>query len=55
MRSLAAAAVILLTAACSGPAGAPAMAQAETEAAAADIVSCPLTLAPACRDGPAIA
>jgi hypothetical protein len=47
--------MILLAAACSGPAGTPATTQAEIESAVANIVSYPLTLAPACQDGPAIA
>ena len=54
-RSLAAAAILLLAAACSGPAGTPAIQQAEIEAAAASIVSYPLSLDPTCRDGRAIA
>ncbi len=55
MQYLAAAAMILLAAACSGPAGTPAIPQTEIDAAAANIVSFPLTLDPTCRDGRAIA
>jgi hypothetical protein len=55
MRSLAAAAKILLAAAYSGPAGTPAIPQMEIDAAAANIVSFPLTLDPTCRGGRAIA
>jgi thiol-disulfide isomerase/thioredoxin len=55
MRPLAAAAMLLIAAACSGPSGTPAIPQAEIEAAAGSVVSYPLSLDPACRDGRATA
>jgi thiol-disulfide isomerase/thioredoxin len=55
MRLAAVAACVLLTAACTGEAAAPAIPQSEIAAVAAGIVSYPLSLDPACRDGRAIA
>lgn len=55
MRLAAIVACVLLTAACTGKAEAPAIPQAEIAAAAAGIVSYPLSLDPGCRDGRAIA